>query len=83
MNYKLTEHARDALAKRGIRVDWLELAMTSPQRIEPNANDASLQHRMASITDHGDRVLRVIVNVRDVPERVVTAYFDRTMKGKL
>lgn len=83
MAYRLTEHARDALAKRGIRIDWLERVMASPQRIEADSNDPALEHRMAAISEHGDRVLRVIVNIRNTPERVVTAYFDRTMKGKL
>jgi hypothetical protein len=81
--YRLTEHARDALAKRGIRTDWLERAIASPQRTEPDSNDPALEHRLATISDHGDRVLRVIINIRNVPEWVVTAYFDRTMKGKL
>jgi hypothetical protein len=35
------------------------------------------------IPEHLNRVLRVVVNTTVVEERVVSAYFDRTMKGKL
>jgi hypothetical protein len=35
------------------------------------------------LPEFGGRVLRVVVNKTVVPERVVTVYFDRTMKGKL
>ena len=37
----------------------------------------------ARFPEHGDRVLRVVVNTSVVPERVVSVYFDRAMKGKL
>ena len=83
MNYEMTEHAKDALAKRKILVEWLENALASPQRIEPDATDAALEHRLAVIPEHGNRVLRVVVNIQATPERVVTLFFDRKMKGKL
>jgi hypothetical protein len=38
--------------------------------------------RLAKIPEHGNRVLRVVINKAAVPERVVSVYFDRTMKGK-
>jgi len=42
-----------------------------------------LESRFAKIPEHGDRVLRVVLNNTVVPARVVSVYFDRTMKGKL
>jgi len=83
MNYTLTRHARDALAKRKITTEWLERTLAGPQRIEPDAADPALEHRLAVIPEHGNRVLRVIVNRSDDPMRVVTVFFDRKMKGKL
>ena len=83
MDYELSEHAGDALAKRKIPMGWLERVLVSPQLIEPDSEDKALEHRLAAIPEHGNRVLRVIVNLQVKPVRVVTLYFDRGMKGRL
>jgi hypothetical protein len=77
MRYTLTEHARDAIHKRGIAIEWLERALDTPQWRVPDELDAALEHRLAVIPEFGGRVLRVIVNTTAEPERVITAYFDR------
>jgi hypothetical protein len=83
MDYELSEHAGDALVKRKISIEWLECALISPQYVEPDSEDKVLEHRLAAIPDHGNRVLRVIVNLQAKPARIVTLYFDRRMKGRL
>jgi uncharacterized DUF497 family protein len=83
MNYDLTQHARDVLQERNIPVEWMERVLAKPARVEPSATDATVESRLAKIPEHGDRVLRVVVNKTVVPERVVSVYFDRTTKGKL
>lgn len=83
MDYILTQHARDALAKRKIDVEWLERTLARPQIIEQDKTDPALEHRLASIPEHGDRVLRIIVNKFESPIRVVTLFFDRKMRGRL
>ncbi len=83
MNYILTQHARDALLKRKISIAWLERVLQFPMRTDPDENDAELEHRLAVIVEHGDRVLHVVVNTKAFPMRIVTAYFDRNMKGRL
>ena len=83
MNYELSQHARDAMAKRKIATPWLEHALANPTRVEPDGQDPSLEHRLAAITQFGNRVLRVVVNSTVSPINVVTVYFDRSMKGKL
>ncbi|MGA2659514.1 MAG: DUF4258 domain-containing protein [Verrucomicrobiota bacterium] len=83
MKYQLTQHARTVVAERNIRVEWMERALTRPTLTEPSATDATLESRFVRIPEHGDRVLRVVVNKQAVPERVVSVYFDRMMKGKL
>jgi hypothetical protein len=60
MNYILTQHARDALAKRKIDREWLERTLARPQRIEDDKTDPALEHRLAIIPEHGDRVLRIL-----------------------
>lgn len=57
--------------------------MTAPTRTVSGFEDTTLEHALAVIPEHGDRVLRVIYNATKNPPHVVTVYFDRTMKGKL
>jgi len=83
MRFELTQHAKDALVKRGISMEWLERAVKSPDHTETDATDPTLQHRLAVIPENGDRVLRVIINLNMTPVRIVTLYFDRKMKGRL
>jgi len=77
VDYVLTDHARDALQKRQIQIAWLEQALTAPEVTEADPVDTELEHRLARIPAFGDRVLRVIINTRRTPSRVVTAFFDR------
>jgi len=83
MNYELTQHARDVLAERHIRVEWMERALVEPELKLPDPTDATLERRYRKIPEHENRVLRVVVNTTVAPERVVSVHFDRTMKGKL
>ena len=77
MDYVLTQHARDALAKRQILEAWVDMAMQNPVWIEADDVDPLLEHRLAPIAEFGNRVLRVVVNPQTEPWRIVTAYFDR------
>lgn len=83
MKYTLTKHAKDVLEEREIPVTWLERVLNAPQRAEPDPDDAELEHRLGRIAEHGNRVLRVVVNKTVRPVRVITLYFDRTMRSKL
>ena len=83
MRLALTQHARDVMEEREIPPDWVKKVLTSPERIEADADDPDLEHRMAHISEHGGRVLRVVLNAKSRPLRVVTVYFDRTMRRKL
>ena len=78
-----TRHARDALDKRKIREEWVERAIHKPDRVEPDRIDPVLEHRLLAIAEREGRVLRVVVNPSVSPELVITAYFDRGMKGQL
>ena len=83
MRYEFSQHARDAIAERSIPAEWVERALDQAERTEPDTDDPALTHRLIRIPEHGNRVLRVIINEQVKPLRVVTAYFDRKMKGKL
>ncbi len=83
MNYELTQHARDVIQERQISIDWIERVLASPTLIEASNTGPELESRFARIPEFGNRVLRVVVNTQVVPERVVSVYFDRKMKGKV
>lgn len=77
-----TEHVLRRMAKRQLRVEWIERAVEFPTLIEPDAVDALLEHRLAVVPELASRVLRVIVS-REEPRCVITAHLDRKLKGKL
>jgi hypothetical protein len=80
--YQLTAHAKTVLQERGIRLDWLERVIASPERSEPDRADPELQHAIGRIAENDDRYLRVIYNAAVTPWRIVTAYFDRGLRSE-
>ncbi len=83
MEYTLSIHAETVIHERSLSIDDIEYVLNNPQLIQDDTNDSELQHRLGIIEHYDNRVLRVIINVTKEPVFVVTAYFDRTMKGKL
>ena len=83
VEYELAHHAADMLRRRGIRREWLEVAMNSPQRVERDATDPSIVHHLRTIEACEGRVLRVLYNEAVSPVRIVSVFLDRRMKGKL
>jgi len=82
MNLHYTSHAMKRLAKRRLKPEWIERIVANPQLVEPDPEDAGLEHRLGVLPELDNRVLRVIVS-RSEPTRVITAFPDHSMKGKL
>ena len=83
MQFELTKHAQKALDEREIPVEWLERTLAKPELTLPDPDDAAVERRFRRIPEFGGRVLRVAVNTKVEPNRVVSVFFDRKMKGKL
>jgi uncharacterized DUF497 family protein len=83
MKFELTQHAQKALAEREIPIEWLERAFDQPELRLPDPDDATVERRYRKIPEFGGRILRVAVNTTVEPNRVVSVFFDRKMKGKL
>ncbi len=81
--YRLTAHAARVIAERDIVLEWVERALRTPARTETDRLDPALRHALAPIQERGDRILRVIYNPLREPWEIVTAYFDRTQRGKV
>lgn len=82
MKLVYTDHALLRMAKRQLQEAWVERVVSSPTRVEPDVYDDSLEHRLGTVPELANRVLRVIVS-KDEPRRVISVYLDRNMKGKL
>ena len=83
MKFEMTKHARKALDEREIPVEWMERTLSAPEWVSPDPEDATVERRFRRIPEFGGRVLRVAVNTAVDPNRVVSVFFDRQMRGKL
>lgn len=81
--YSLSEHARTVIQEREILLEWVSRTFLEPERTDPHSVDPSLRHALARIPENGNRVLRVVYNYTIAPPRIVTAYFDRSLKDRL
>lgn len=73
-----TTHFGNMLNERGIEREWANRAIEEPDSIEDHTDGT--RHFIKQIPEFGNRWLRVVVNVTDVPNRNVTAFFDRRLR---
>ncbi|MCK5133628.1 MAG: DUF4258 domain-containing protein [Candidatus Sabulitectum sp.] len=73
-----SKHFTDMLIERGIKKEWAELALDSPDRVEER--DDGTRHLIKRIPEFGNRWLRVIVNSTTTPGILITAFFDRRVR---
>ena len=83
MTLEYTRHALHVMAERMIPAEWVELAVSDPTARSLDPNDPEVERFFRPISEQSDRVLRVAVNTRTVPWRVVSVFFDRAMKGRI
>lgn len=83
MRLNLTRHARGVMAERMIPGEWVERTVGAPELRTQDPGDPQVERFFRRIPERGDRVLRVAVNTRVVPWRVVSVFFDRVMRGQL
>ena len=81
--FKATKHAAQVIAAREIPDEWIAHVLQHPARVEADNSDSELMHHLATIPAFEFRVLRVIYKKGSIPPLVITAFFDRSMKGKL
>ena len=82
MDFVLTQHAKDVILRRAISMEWIQQAIQQG-KVERDQVDEKLEHRLIRIQGYDNRVLRVIIDPGSKPIKIISAYFDRTMKKKL
>jgi len=83
MELEFTKHAIDVLAERAVSREWVERTVREPELRQPDPNDPLVERFFRRIPENGDRTLRVAVNTRVAPWRVVSVFFDRSKRDKL
>jgi len=83
MDFILTKHAEVSAAEREIQMEWICRALENPDRREADRREDGVELFYAKIAAYGNRVLKVVVNVQVDPWRVMSVYFDRSMKERL
>jgi len=73
-------HFQDMLNERQIKREWVDSAISNPDRIEDR--DDGTRHYIKQIPEYGNRWLRVVTNVTSMPEKSITAFFDRRIRRK-
>ena len=81
MTFIYSEHAASTLKDRRIEPVWVERTVEFPELTLPYAADPALEHLFRRIPERENRVLRVVFNRNE--SRVITAYFDRSMRGRV
>jgi uncharacterized DUF497 family protein len=79
----LTAHAEVRLARRGLRTEWIESAVTEPDWCEPDPKDPEVERRFRTIEEAGGRILRIVCVETETEIRVIAALFDRNARPKL
>ena len=74
---EFAEHFKNMLKERSIQQEWVDRVLHEPQKMEDHEDGT--RHFLNQIEEHGDRWLRVVVNIQGEPNRVVTAFFDRRL----
>jgi hypothetical protein len=82
-DFKLSEHANKVTTERKIDAMWIDQTCKNPDHVENDKKSINLEHRLKIIPEYNNRVLRVVCNVESNPTIIVTAFFDRRMKGKM
>ncbi len=78
-----TRHAVHAMEERMIPREWVESTVAEPSLRISDPNDPDVERFFRLIPEHGYRALRVAVNTQVAPWRVVSVFFDRSMRGEL
>lgn len=77
-----TRHATEVMNQREISREWVVSVLERPIARTRDPHDEEVERFFAPIPQRDNRVLRVAVNTRAVPWRLVSVFFDRSWRRK-
>jgi hypothetical protein len=77
---KSSKHFKQMIIERNIEQKWVEDAIKIPDRVEEMEDGT--RHYLKQIAENENRWLRVIVNVKEKPNKKITLFFDRRLRRK-
>ena len=77
---EFAKHFKKMLEERSIRQEWVEKGVNEPEKVEDYEDGT--RHFLRRIEEHGNRWLRIVVNIQVQPNKAVTAFFDRRLREK-
>ena len=83
MDFVLSKHAGVSAEEREIPLESIRQTLEEPDLREADRRETGVELFYARIAACGNRVLKVVVNVQVDPWRVMSVYFDRSMKERL
>jgi hypothetical protein len=83
LDYVLSNHCSLRIVQRGIRELWVQQTLENPQKKEHGIKDPSVYINWKKIPESQGRILAVVYNPNLNPVVVITAYFDRGMRGEI
>lgn len=78
--FQYTRHFKAMLKERSIPMSLITSTLTEPEKVEDR--DDGTRHFLRQIPKRGNRWLRAIVNTTAVPNKAITAFFDRRLRGE-
>ena len=78
-----TRHAQRIMTERRITDEWVERTVATPALRARDPYDDTVERFYLGIAERGGRMLQVAVNTESEPWRVVSTFFDRSVRGDL
>lgn len=79
MDFVFSEHAKKMKEERNIIDKWIIETMNKPDYKE---EQGEIEHYIKEIEEYGQRRLRIIVNKKEEPNKIITLFFDRRLSSK-
>ncbi|MFH0765004.1 MAG: DUF4258 domain-containing protein [Calditrichota bacterium] len=80
VGFQLSIHAEAVVKERELDMKWIAATINDPETTI--LGEDGNMHYIRTISESGNRKLRVVVNPQATPLKIVTVFFDRRLKEK-
>ena len=71
------------MQQRGLAESLVRETVDKPDLVKPDSHDDTLENSYKRVDEADGRVLKVVTRTSRGEQLVITAYFDRSMRGEL